>query len=92
MITLTFGTFWNINVLELWPIVVGLQEWATQLRGHTVSLLTDNTQVMFMLKNGVSSKFQQELHDMAEGDLLDMRYLQHPISAILYRHKGKRHR
>ena len=43
----------NINVLELWPIVVGLKRWALHLRNKSLFVFTDNT-VMFMLLNGDS--------------------------------------
>lgn len=45
----------NINVLELWPIVVGLQRWYPKLRNCTLVIYTDNTQVQYMLTKGVSS-------------------------------------
>ena len=45
----------NINELELWPIVVGLKRWLDLFRDRNVHVFTDNTQVMFMLINGVSS-------------------------------------
>ena len=38
----------NINVLELWPIVVGLKRWAHLLKNKSILVFTDNTQVMFM--------------------------------------------
>ena len=44
----------NINVLELWPIVVGLKRWANLLKNKSLDVFTDNTQVMFMLLNGGS--------------------------------------
>ena len=44
----------NINVLELWPIVVGLRRWAPYLKNRSLIVFTDNTQVMFMLLNGGS--------------------------------------
>ena len=44
----------NINVLELWPIVVGLKRWALKLKNKSLVVFTDNTQVMFMLMNGGS--------------------------------------
>ena len=47
--------FRNINVLELWPIVVGLKRWASKLRNKTLTLFTDNTQVMHMLIKGSST-------------------------------------
>ena len=45
----------NINELELWPIVVGLKRWALLFKNCTVTVFTDNTQVMYMLLNGGSS-------------------------------------
>ena len=45
----------NINVLELWPILVGLKRWASTLKNRSLMVFTDNTQVMFMLINGCSS-------------------------------------
>ena len=44
----------NINVLELWPIVVGLKRWAHLFKDMSILVFTDNTQVMFMLINGSS--------------------------------------
>lgn len=44
----------NINILELWPILLGLHRWYRRFRGTTVCLLTDNTQVLGMLKKGSS--------------------------------------
>ena len=44
----------NINVMELWPIVVGLKRWANVLKNQSVMVFTDNTQVMYMLLNGRS--------------------------------------
>ena len=49
-----FVNFKNINELELWPIVVGLKRWSHKLRNKTLTLFTDNTQVMYMLINGSS--------------------------------------
>ena len=45
----------NINVLELWPVLVGLKRWAHLLRDKSIIVFTDNTQVLFMLLNGKSS-------------------------------------
>ena len=45
----------NINVLELWPIVLGLKRWANLLRNKTLLLFTDNMQVLYMLTSGKSS-------------------------------------
>ena len=44
----------NINVLELWPIVLGLQRWSSILSNKSLLLFTDNTQVLYMLLNGKS--------------------------------------
>ena len=45
----------NINVLELWPILVGIKRWMNLLSDKRVVVFTDNTQVMYMLLNGNSS-------------------------------------
>ena len=45
----------NINVLELWPVLIGLKRWAPMLRNMSLIVYTDNTQVLFMLLNGKSS-------------------------------------
>ena len=45
----------NINVLEFWPILVGVKRWAHLLRDRKTVVYTDNTQVMYMLLNGRSS-------------------------------------
>ena len=47
--------FRNINVLEFWPILVGVKRWASYLRDTEVTVFTDNTQVLYMLLNGKSS-------------------------------------
>ena len=44
----------NINVLELWPILIGLRRWAVLLRDKSIMVFTDNTQVLHMLLNGKS--------------------------------------
>ena len=45
----------SINVLELWPVLVGVKRWSHLLRNRSVVIFTDNTQVLFMLLNGKSS-------------------------------------
>lgn len=45
----------NINELELWPILLGLHRWCNVFHGKTIRLLTDNTQVMGMLRKGSST-------------------------------------
>ena len=45
----------NINELELWPIISGLQVWYPELKGKSVSIFTDNTQVQHMVRKGTSS-------------------------------------
>lgn len=44
----------NINVLELWPIVCALHRWCNQMKNFKVELVTDNMQVLYMLKTGRS--------------------------------------
>ena len=45
----------NINELELWPILEGLRCWFPEFKGKSVTIFTDNTQVMYMLKKGTST-------------------------------------
>ena len=45
----------NINELELWPIISGLRVWYPDLKGKSVSIFTDNTQVYHMIRKGTSS-------------------------------------
>ena len=45
----------NINELELWAIISGLRVWYPDLKGKSVSLFTDNTQVYHMIRKGTSS-------------------------------------
>lgn len=45
----------NINVLELWPIVKGVQRWCRSMRNTKVECKTDNMQVFYMLKTGRSA-------------------------------------
>ena len=45
----------NINELELWPIVEGLRCWYPGFRSKSVTIFTDNTQVMYMLRKGTST-------------------------------------
>ena len=48
----------NINVYELYPILVGLRRWGEKFRGRTVIAFTDNTQVLYMLRKGSSTNRQ----------------------------------
>ena len=45
----------NINELELWPIVEGLRCWYPEFKGKSVTIFTDNTQVMYILRKGTST-------------------------------------
>ena len=45
----------NINELELWPIVEGLRCWYPEFKGKSVTIFTNNTQVMYMLRKGTST-------------------------------------
>ena len=47
--------FNNINVLELWPILIGLRRWSKLVSNKTLTVFTDNTQVMYMLIKGSST-------------------------------------
>ena len=45
----------NINVCELWPVVVGIKRWAPHFRNTRLHIVTDNMQVLAMLNSGRSS-------------------------------------
>ena len=45
----------NINELELWPILVGVKTWLSEIKYKSVQIYTDNTQVFHMIRKGVSS-------------------------------------
>ena len=45
----------NINVLELWPVVLGIKRWGHMFRNCYVHVITDNMQVLAMLCTGRSS-------------------------------------
>ena len=44
----------NINVYELWPVLVGLKRWAHLYKNTRVNAVTDNMQVLAMLNTGRS--------------------------------------
>ena len=52
---LNYRSDFNINVLELWPIVSSAQRWCTLWKGFKIRIYTDNTQVMSMINTGRSS-------------------------------------
>lgn len=45
----------NINELELWPIFVAIRTWSHRLQHSTLILYSDNTQVLVLLSNYVST-------------------------------------
>ena len=45
----------SINTLELWPVLVGLTRWAPMYRDSTIEIITDNSQVLYMINTGRSS-------------------------------------
>ena len=45
----------NINVYELWPVVIGIKRWAPYFRNARIHVITDNMQVLAMLNTGRSS-------------------------------------
>ena len=61
----------NINILELWPIMVGLKRWSKILTEKAIWVFTDNTQVMYMLLNGI--KF--DLYELDKRNPLDLFYI-----------------
>ena len=44
----------NINVLEMWPVLVAVRRWGSEWKDRTVVFVTDNTQVMAALNSGRS--------------------------------------
>lgn len=44
----------NINVLEMWPIVVAMERWSGSWANRTVVMITDNTQVRAAINTGRS--------------------------------------
>ena len=44
----------NINVYELWPVLVGLRRWAYKYKNTRINVVTDNMQVLAMLNTGRS--------------------------------------
>lgn len=48
----------NINVLELWAVVVAMEHWAPQLENFAIQLYSDNQQVVYMLLNSCSINTQ----------------------------------
>ena len=44
----------NINVYELWPVLVGLRRWASRYKNTRLNAVTDNMQVLAMLNTGRS--------------------------------------
>ena len=46
--------FGDINVLELWPVLLAVHTWGYLLKNRKVRLWTDNTQVMQMILTGRS--------------------------------------
>ena len=45
----------NINVYELWPLVVGLKRWGNFFKNSRLHFVTDNMQVLAMVNTGRSS-------------------------------------
>ena len=48
----------NINILELWPVIVAAQRWGRYWQGKKVHFLTDNTQVLQMINTGRSASIE----------------------------------
>ena len=45
----------NINVYELWPVVLGVKRWARFFTNSRIHVITDNMQVLAMLNTGRSA-------------------------------------
>lgn len=48
----------NINVLELYPVLCALKRWVEIFRGQSIDVISDNYQVVYMLRTGRSSNKQ----------------------------------
>ena len=44
----------NINVYELWPVLVGLRRWGASYSNRKLHVITDNMQVLHMINSGRS--------------------------------------
>ena len=44
----------NINVYELWPVLVGLKRWGFKYKNKKINIVTDNMQVLAMVNTGRS--------------------------------------
>ena len=44
-----------INTLELWPVLLGIRRFAPGYPDSTIEIVTDNSQVMYMINTGRSS-------------------------------------
>ena len=51
----SFDKDMNINILEMWPILVAANRWGPSWRDRKVRVMTDNTQVLSMINTGRSS-------------------------------------
>lgn len=70
----------NINVLELWPIVVGVKCLFSRLQHSTLCIYTENTQVKFMLTKSASvnktcMSWLRELYWICMDIQLDVHYV-----------------
>lgn len=56
----------NINVLELWPVLVGINRWGEKVAGHELNVVVDNMQVFYMVKTGrsINDKCMNWLRDL----------------------------
>ena len=45
----------NINVYELWPLVIGLKRWGSYYTNSRIHFITDNMQVLAMINTGRSA-------------------------------------
>lgn len=56
----------NINVLELWPVVMGIRRWGHAMVGKLVNVVVDNLQVLYMIKTGrsVNAQCMEWLRDL----------------------------
>ena len=65
----------NINVYELYPVMLGLKRWGHSYRNTKVHVVTDNMQVLAMINTGRSRN--KMCMEMAERNVLVMFHLQY---------------
>ena len=50
-----YSSDFDINILELWPVLLAAKKWGSLWKGRKIRVYTDNTQVMSMVNTGRST-------------------------------------